>query len=179
MERRSARAKPFIVEQGLRWYAIQTKPRHEAQVEKKLRDLNVEIFLPWIRMRRRVGTRYRWVLEPLFPGYLFCRLDLVLAGKSARYSPGVRDFVRFGTHIPEISADVVEGLMARCPEGVALVGPPPLQKGQPVVIREGPLSGLEAVFEQEMAGKERIAVLLEFLGRQTRLIVPAEVIGRI
>ncbi|MGH7847995.1 MAG: transcription termination/antitermination protein NusG [Candidatus Binatia bacterium] len=179
MEGRNVRAKPFIVEQGLRWYTIQTKPRREAQVEKKLRDLNVEIFLPWIRARRRVGTRHHWVLEPLFPGYLFCRLDLVLAGKAARYSPGVRDFVRFGSHIPEISENVVEGLMARCPEGVALIGPPPLQKGQPVVIREGPLSGLEAVFEQEMGGKERIAVLLEFLGHQTRLIVPAEAIGRI
>lgn len=176
---RSAKPKPFIVEQGLHWYTIRSKPKHEAQVEKKLRDLNLEVFLPWIRMRRRIGTRYSWVLEPLFPGYLFSRLDLVLAGKAARYCPGVKDFVRFGSQIPEIAERIVDELMERCPEGVAQIGAPPLKKGQPVVIREGPLSGLEAVFDQEMGGKERIAVLLEFLGRQTRLIVPAEVIGRV
>jgi transcriptional antiterminator RfaH len=167
------------VEEGLRWYTIQTKAKHEAQVEKRLHDLNFEVFLPWMRIRRRLGTRYQWVLEPLFPGYLFCRLDLALAGKAARYSPGVRDFVRFGSQIPEIGAHIIAALMERCPEGVALVGAPPLQKGQTVVIREGPLSGLEAVFDEELGGKERIAVLLDFLGRETRLIVPSEVIGRV
>jgi transcriptional antiterminator RfaH len=179
MAGRNSGPKPFIVEQGLRWYTLQAKPKREEQVEKKLRDLNLEVFLPWIRMRRRIGTRYRWVLEPLFPGYLFSRLDLVLVGKAARYCPGVKDFVRFGSQIPEIAESVVDELMERCPEGVAQIGPPPLQKGQSVVIREGPLSGLEAVFDHQLGGKERISVLLEFLGRQTRLIVPAEVIGRV
>ncbi|HWP59688.1 MAG TPA: transcription termination/antitermination NusG family protein [Candidatus Acidoferrales bacterium] len=179
MQKSSPTPKPFIVEQGLRWYTVQTKPRQERQVEKHLRDLNVETFLPWIRVRRRVGTRHRWVLEPLFPSYLFCRLDLVLAGKAARYSPGVKDFVRFGSQIPEISESAIGELKERCPDGVARVGAPPLKKGQPVIIREGPLSGLEAVFDRELAGKERIAVLLEFLGRQTRAVVPAEAVGRI
>ena len=169
----------IIVEEGLRWYTIQTKPKQEAQVGKRLRDLNLEIFLPRIRVRRRVGTRFNWVLEPLFPSYLFCRLDVVLSGKAARYCPGVKDFVRFGSRIPEVGDNVVHSLMERCPQGVAQTGLPAFQKGQAVLIREGPLSGLEAVFDEEMAGKERIAVLLEFLGRQTRLIVPSEAVGRI
>ena len=168
-----------IVEAGLRWYTIQTKPKHEAQVGKRLRALNLEVFLPWIRVRRRVGTRFNWMLEPLFPSYLFCRLDVVLSGKAARYCPGVKDFVRFGSRIPEVGDNVVDNLMERCPDGVARTGLPAFQKGQPVVIREGPLSGLEAVFDQEMGSRERIAVLLEFLGRQTRLIVPSEAVGRI
>ncbi len=169
----------IIVEEGLRWYTIQTKPKHEAQVGKRLRDLNLEIFLPRIRARRRVGTRFNWVLEPLFPSYLFCRLDVVLSGKAARYCPGVKDFVRFGSRIPEVGDSIVHNLMERCPQGVAQTGLPAFQKGQAVVIREGPLSGLEAVFDEEMSGKERIAVLLEFLGRQTRLIVNSEAVGRI
>jgi len=47
------------------------------------------------------------------------------------------------------------------------------------LIREGPLSGLEAVFDREMKGSERVAVLLELLGRQTRLVLSSEMISRV
>ena len=53
---------------------------------------DLEVFLPWMRARRRIGSRFHWVLAPLFPGYVFCRLDMVLSGKAARYSPGVKRF---------------------------------------------------------------------------------------
>ena len=47
------------------------------------------------------------------------------------------------------------------------------------MIREGPFSGLEAIFEQEMKGSERVAVLLEILGRRTRLVLSSEMIARV
>ena len=56
--------------------------------------------------------------------------------------------------------------------------PRPYHAGEPVLIREGPMSSLEAVFEREMKGTERVAVLLELLGRQTRLILNNEMISR-
>lgn len=178
MPERHNKPRSLEIEDGLRWYTIRTKPRKEASVEKRFRDLKLEVFLPWIRARRRIGTRHQWILEPLFPGYLFCRLDLVLTGKLARYAPGVRDFVRFGSRIPEVSEETIQGLLARCPNGVAQIGPRPFHPGEPLMIKEGPLSGLDVIFEKEMGGVERVAVLLEFLGRQTRLILPSEMVGR-
>jgi len=44
---------------------------------------------------------------------------------------------------------------------------------------KGPFSGLDAVFEQSLKGSERVAVLLEILGRQTRLVLPSETIAKI
>ena len=164
------------VEGGLRWYTIRTKPRKETVVEKRLGDLNLEVFLPWLRSRRRIGSRYQWVLVPLFPGYLFCRLDLVLSGKSARYAPGVQDFVKFGSCIAEVGVEIIQNLRDRCPNGVAEIQRT-YRFGEPITIKEGPFSGLEAVFEQEMKGSERVAVLLELLGRQTRLVLSSEMIG--
>ncbi len=76
MKERAVR--PLEIEDGVRWYTLQTKPRKESTVEKRLNDLGLEVFLPWVRLRRRVGSRFQRVLSPLFPGYLFCRLDLVL-----------------------------------------------------------------------------------------------------
>ncbi len=167
------------IETGLRWYALRTKSRKEAVVEKRLQDLNVEIFLPWLRLRRRIGTRYRPVLGPLFPGYLFCRLDLFLSGKAVRYAPGVQDFVKFGNCIAEVEPAVIQALRERCPGGVAEIHSQVFKSGTSVLIQEGPLSGLEAVFEREMRGSERVAVLLELLGRRTRLVLPAEMLRRI
>lgn len=167
------------MESGLRWYALRTKPRKEAVVERRLRDLNLEVFLPWLQLRRRMGTRYRQVLGPLFPGYLFCRLDLFLSGKAVRYAPGVKDFVKFGNCIAEVETGVIGALQERCPGGVAELRPKVFKNGEPVLIREGPLSGLEAVFEREMRGSERVAVLLEILGRRTRLVLPVEMLRSI
>jgi transcriptional antiterminator RfaH len=173
------RVEPLEVEGGLRWYVIRTKARKETVVEKRLSDLDLEVFLPWLRSRRRVGSRYQWVLAPLFPGYLFCRLDLVLLGKVARYAPGVKDFVKFGNRIAQVGVEVIQNLRERCPDGVALIQQRIYKSGEPLMIREGPFSGLEAIFEREMKGSERVAVLLEILGRRTRLLLSSEMLGRI
>ena len=167
------------VQSGVRWYAIQTKGNKEREVEKRLTDLKLEVFMPWLRARRRVGSKFHWVNVPLFPGYMFCRLDLELSGKAARYAPGVKDFLKFGSEIVEVSPDIIDALRERCPDGVAQFEGLALSPGESVKITEGPFAGLEAVFEKKMKGSDRVAVLLEILGRQTRLILPIETVGKV
>ena len=48
-----------------------------------------------------------------------------------------------------------------------------LAPGDAVQIAEGTLCGLRAVVSRVMPGRERVAVLMEFLGRQTTVEVPA------
>jgi transcriptional antiterminator RfaH len=173
------RRESLQIEPGLKWYAIRAKPNREKEVEKRLTDLDLEVFLPWMRQRRRVGTRFNWVLVPLFPGYLFCRLDIVISGKAARYSPGVKDFLTFGNQIAEVGNDIIQGLRERCPDGIAQIEPITAKPGDKVRINEGPFSGLEAIFERPLKGSERVAVLLEILGRQTRIVLPSETIAKV
>jgi transcriptional antiterminator RfaH len=173
------REEPLQIEPGLRWYAIRAKPNREKEVEKRLTDLHLEVFLPWLRTRRRIGSRFHWVLAPLFPGYLFCRLDIVISGKAARYSPGVKDFLTFGNRIAEVGNDIIQALRERCPGGIAQIEGMTAKPGDAVRINEGPFSGLEAIFERSLKGSERVAVLLEILGRQTRLVLPSEIIVKI
>jgi transcriptional antiterminator RfaH len=167
------------IEPGLKWYALQIKVNREKDVEKRLTDLRLEVFLPWMQTRRRIGSRFHWVKVPLFPGYVFCRLDMVVSGKAARYSPGVRDFLTFGSRVAEVGEDIIENLRERCPDGVALIDPVKAKPGDIVRINEGPFSGLEAIFEQKLKGSERVAVLLEILGRQTRIVLPSETIAKV
>ena len=167
------------IEPGLKWYAIQTKVNRERDVEKRLTVLHLEVFLPWMQARRRIGSKYHWVKVPLFPGYVFSRLDMLASGKAARYSPGVKDFLTFGSQIAEVGENIIEGLRERCPGGVAQIDPVKAKPGDTVRINEGPFSGLEAIFEQKLKGSERVAVLLEILGRQTRIVLASETIAKI
>jgi transcriptional antiterminator RfaH len=50
------------------------------------------------------------------------------------------------------------------------------KKGQTVKINSGPLSDVIAIFE-DMADSERVAVLLELLGRKVRVKLPFEAIS--
>jgi transcriptional antiterminator RfaH len=167
------------IEPGLKWYAIRIKVNRERDVEKRLRDLHLEVFQPWMRARRRIGSKFHWVQVPLFPGYIFCRLDMVLSGKAARYSPGVKDFLSFGSRIAEVGEDIIDALRERCPDGIAQIDSVRAKPGDTVRINEGPFSGLEAIFEQKLKGSERVAVLLDILGRQTRIVLPSETIARV
>jgi transcriptional antiterminator RfaH len=167
------------IEPGLKWYAIQTKVNRERDVEKRLTDLHLEVFLPWMQARRRIGSKFHWMKVPLFPGYVFCHLDMVVSGKAARYSPGVRDFLTFGSRVAEVGEEIIESLRERCPNGVAQIDPVKAKPGDTVRINEGPFSGLEAIFEQKLKGSERVAVLLEILGRQTRIVLPSETIAKV
>ena len=167
------------IEPGLKWYAIRIKVNRERDVEKRLRDLRLEVFQPWMRARRRIGSKFHWVQVPLFPGYIFCRLDMVLSGKAARYSPGVKDFLSFGSRIAEVGEDIIDALRERCPDGIAQIDSVRAKPGDTVRINEGPFSGLEAIFEQKLKGSERVAVLLDILGRQTRIVLPSETIARV
>lgn len=79
----------------------------------------------------------------------------------------------------EVREDIIKEIRDRYPEGVTEIKPRPYRPGEPVMIREGPFAGLQAVFEHEMTGSERIAILLELLGRQTRLVLSSEMIARV
>jgi transcriptional antiterminator RfaH len=173
------RQEALQIEAGIRWYAVRTKVNREKDVEKRFTDLKIEVFLPWMRTRRRIGSRHHWVLAPLFPGYIFCHLDMVASGKAARYAPGVKDFLTFGSRIAEVGEDIIAALKERCPGGVAEIDPLNAKPGEVVRINEGPFSGLEAIFQSTLKGSERVAVLLDILGRQTRIVLPRETIAKL
>ncbi|HWO40389.1 MAG TPA: transcription termination/antitermination NusG family protein [Candidatus Eisenbacteria bacterium] len=168
----------FEAQHGLRWYALETKPRQESLVDQRFRQIGIEVFLPLMRAWRRVGTKRVCVPEPLFPGYLFCRIDLIQSGKVVRYSPGVKDFVRFGTLIPELSDEFIEGFKQNCPGGIAAISPE-FHTGERLLIKDGPLAGFQAIFQYKLKDHERIAVLLEFLGRQTTVVLPVHIVEKL
>jgi transcription antitermination factor NusG len=88
----------------------------------------------------------------------------------------VASIVRFGIHYATVPDRLVSELRQRADaetglhhvSGTALPG-----RGALVQITDGPLQGLEGIFERE-AGADRVIVLLRLLGQTARVQVPVD-----
>jgi len=146
------------------WYLLYTKPHKEKTVSQTLKARGVEAYLPLGRARGRHGV---WGLRPFFPCYLFARVDLETVGLSAiQWTPGLRKIVGFGHRPTPVPAAVVDHIRQRLRE-IGERGLPRFESGQRVVVKEGPLRELEAIFERGLPGSDRARVLVEILGRLT------------
>ena len=121
-----------------------------------------------------------WFVEAMFPGYLFARFIYAKQHRLVEHSHGIRGIVHFGNRLATLSENIVSALRSRIDgEEVATIDSSP-QVGQPVQIAEGPFQGLEAVVTRLLPARERIRVLLEFLGRSleteisTAKVLPAQ-----
>ena len=57
------------------WYAVYTKPRWEKKVATLLLERGIENYCPINKVTRQWSDRKKVVLEPVFKGYVFVRLE--------------------------------------------------------------------------------------------------------
>src|SRR5262249_22443514 len=110
----------------------------------------------------------------MFPGYLFAKFIYSTQHRAVESSHGVRGIVRFGQRLATLPEDTVIALQSKAgaEELVSVDFSPKI--GQPVQLIQGPFQGLEVVVTQLLPARERIRVLLEFLGRSLEMEGPAE-----
>ena len=157
------------------WYVLHTKPNQEALAARELARRGVTVFFPQYAERRRGEAR----LRTLFPSYLFVRADLEVVGRSLlQWTPGLRGVVSFGgvpARMPEEAVALVRKQLARL-EAMGGMPKARFQPGERVRLKEGPLAGLEAVFEGPAGPAERVRILVRFLGQANRAVVPADLL---
>jgi transcriptional antiterminator RfaH len=157
------------------WYLVYTKPRQESVAKLNLERQHYSVYLPLVRhSRKRLGRRID-VIEPLFPRYLFIELSTQTDNWGPiRSTVGVSSLVRFGAEPAAVPGQLIACLRARDNEqGVQLLAPRAFAEGDSVRIAAGPMWGYEGIF-LATTGKQRVMVLLEILGKQTRVSVAAE-----
>ena len=57
------------------WYVVYTKPRWEKKISLKLSEKNIENYCPLNKIQKQWSDRKKIVLEPLFKGYIFIKID--------------------------------------------------------------------------------------------------------
>ena len=158
---------------GALWFCLKSQPKHEHIAAAHLRQNSaVEVFLPRVRFKRATRQGTVWVTEALFPGYLFARFDWQSSLRLVQHSRGVRGVVHFGERWPAIPESVIRELQQAIGADEPRTIPENFNPGDEVEITGGAMRGLRAIVTRVMPGRERIAVLMEFLGRQTMIELP-------
>ena len=124
-----------------KWIAVYTRPKHEKAVSNELYKKGYEVYLPLLKERRKWSDRKKWIEFPLFRSYLFIKTDI----KNALFilqTYGVVKIIKFGEKIGIVQDEIINSIRLMIEGGYK---PEPLDffiKGDPVIVKEGPLKGL-------------------------------------
>jgi len=145
------------------WFALRVKTRFEKTVSMALRNKGIEEFLPLYRCDRSWSDRVKPVDLPLFPNYLFCRIEPERR-LPVLTTPGVLHFVGVGkTPIPIHDGEIC-AIQSVLQTDLKTEPWPFLELGQKVRVEHGPLSGLEGLLV-EVRKNHRIIVSITLLRR--------------
>jgi len=154
---------------ALSWYVGKVQRGKESALQTSLGVLGIEVFNPEIIVVKRGRTHW----EPLFPAYLFCRVDPESdLWPQIRWARGLCYFLGADRKPTPLAASLVEEVRARVGlwnEGGWEVAFGP---GDRVRIGDGALCGLEAVFTKYLPGRQRCEVLVSLVGRMHALLLP-------
>jgi transcriptional antiterminator RfaH len=163
-----------LVESPL-WFCLKTQPKREHLAATALRrQLQIECFSPRLRFRKLTRRGPVWFVEAMFPGYLFAQFIYAKLHRRVGHSHGIQSIVQFGERVATLEASVIADLRKSAGDEETVTIDPQIQVGQSVRITEGPFQGLEALVTRLLPSKERVQLLLEFLGRslETEISMP-------
>jgi transcriptional antiterminator RfaH len=152
------------------WGCLQIEHRRAQLALSYLALKKFETYYPRIQIQRRVGRNIGTRTEPLFRGYSFVRI--FEQWHEAHWAPGVISLILDGERPARVPDQIIDRIKAQEVNGlVVLPKVPGLKRGDKVRIVHGALIGNLAIYEG-MRGRQRVEVLLTFLGSQQRITLP-------
>ena len=146
-----------------RWFALRVKSHCEKTVAAVIRHKGFEEFLPFYQCRHRWSDRLKSVEVPLFPGYVFCRMDPKVR-LTVLTIPGAVQFVGIGKTPAPIEDAEIAVLQTAVHSGLATEPWAYRDVGQWVRLNAGPLAGLEGLLI-EVRNQYKIIVSVTLLRR--------------
>ena len=129
-------------EEQSHWYAIYTYPRHEKAVTDALKRKELDVFLPTYICQSQWKDRRVKLVRPLFPSYLFARIQALQQIKVVTV-PGVLRILSFQGQPAAVSDQEIDSIRW-CMSVGAVLEPSPLPSiGERIRIRSGVFEGVE------------------------------------
>ena len=148
------------------WFCLRAQRKREHIAAACLRRISeVEVFCPRVRFRKPTTRGPVWFVESMFPGYLFARFDFATLHRRISQRPGVSGFVQFGERLALLPDTLISEIRTRTGPDELVEIAPALEPGQGVRIVQGPFQGLEALVTRLITARERVEILIEWMGR--------------
>lgn len=152
------------------WYALYTKSRHEKFVESQLLDRGIEAFTPKVTFRRKWSDRLKSVEEPFFKSYCFAKFPLkdripILSQE------GVVTIVHFNNTFVSVHESVINSLRILVENKLQLDPYPYLKVGARVIVKRGPLKGLEGFILEKRSRNTTLVVSVDAIFSSVKCII--------
>jgi len=154
------------------WFALRVRSNFEQVTSTILRQKGFQEFVPSYRTKRRWSDRVKEIEKPFFPGYVFCRFNADNSLPVVQ-TPGVVHIVGNGRTPSPVDDAEMESLQTLVNSEVLVAPYSFLKAGQRVLIRYGPLAGVEGVLESFRSGY-RIVVSITLLQRSVAAELEAD-----
>ena len=153
---------------GANWYCARTQPKREhIAAANVMKRLGLEVFHPRLRFERSTRRGPVNVIEPVFPCYIFVRCRLEESLDHIRHIHGISSLVHFGTRTPTVPDHIIEELQQCFESEEPMTVDDGLFVGADVTVADGALLGSRGIVVRFLPARQRVQILLDFLGRTT------------
>jgi len=184
-----------IVTEGMNWFVLRVASNKENYVrETLLRKIEIEglkhlvnrILVPTEKTKTIKGGKQKITETKLYPGYVFVEMRLEADGRIPqdvffliKETTGVGDFVGTTGKPTALASHEIEKMLmdSRRPEELGEIRMV-FQKGEHVVIKEGPFESYEGTIDEMLPEKGLVRVLVTIFGRQAPIELEEWQIGK-
>ena len=164
-----------------RWFAVYTHPHAENQAANHLGYQGFEVYFPRYMKSRRHARKVDWFPAPLFPRYLFVKVDSNINHWSPVNSTiGVSFLVSQGKMPVEVPKQIVKELKLREDSSglINLVNARALNTGDQIRVTSGSFVDHIGLFQQ-FDDNQRVTLLLRLMGREVQMSIAADRVEKV
>ncbi|MGJ4745738.1 UpxY family transcription antiterminator [Leptospira sp. SA-E8] len=129
------------------WYAVYTNSRAEKKLALELSKKGITQYLPIISTKKQWSDRIKTVLVPVFPSYVFIKIDIRIEKLKVLETSGAVRFVSIGETplaIEEEDIEMIRQIVTEYPDRIKIEREKMLAPGKKVLIRTGPFKDRKA-----------------------------------
>jgi transcription termination/antitermination protein NusG len=153
------------------WYAVWTKSRAEKMAATTLESRGIDHYLPLQTELRQWSDRKQPVEVPLFPGYLFVRVNALSKAKlEVLKTPGVAGFVGNATGPLPIPDYQIESVRTAVLCGAECSSQAIMKEGARVRVVRGALAGVEGILLR-FGSKSQLVISIDMIQRSVAVKV--------
>lgn len=158
-----------VPESEPRWYVVRTQPHKEIRAQQHLHNQGFETFLPQVTRTIRHSRQFRRVRRPLFPQYIFVKLDpAVQAWRSINGTMGVMYLITSDERPAPVPYGLTEMLIAMTDDSGEFHFASKLKPGDDVIVKSGPFANFAGKLER-LDANGRALLFLEMMGQEVHV----------
>lgn len=163
------------------WFVVQTHVNAEAKAARNLLRQGFEIYLPRYLKRRSHARKIEKIPAPLFPRYMFVKIDAAIQRwRSIQSTFGVSHLVLNGVDPAMVRSDVIASLKAKEDKSglIQMDRRASFAAGDKIRVLAGAFADNLGLFEG-LGDRDRVAILLDLLGRQVRVSIDIDLVAAV